>query len=104
MCLELALRDQQKCHNVDWLIVERVELDAFLRTAERDYEFGDRTRRGVRVGDEAEAGAQGGLALLYHCGNGVLMFRLDLAGGDEVFDEFVNRLPPGGGLQIRKDL
>ena len=76
-----------------------------MRTAQRADDFLDQIRGGVRDADaEADAGAHGGLALFDDGGDGVAVAGLDLAGGHQIADQFVNGLPAVGGAQIGDDL
>ena len=105
MLLELALRHQEEHDQVDRLVVQGIEVDAFLRAAQRADHFIDQIRRGVRDADaEADAGAHGGLALLDHRRDGVVMFGLDLAGRHQVVDQLIDRFPAVGRPQVSDDL
>ena len=73
--------------------------------AQRADHFKNQIGRGVRDADaEADAGGHGGFALLDGGGHGVAVAGLDLAGGDEIADEFVNRLPAVRRFQFGDDL
>ena len=103
--LKLTLGDEEKHDEVYRLVVEGVKVDAAAGTAQSADDFGDQIRRGVGDADaEADARAHGGLALFDGRGDGVAILGLDFSGGDQVVDQFVNRFPAGGGLQIREDL
>lgn len=103
--LKLTLGNEEKHDEVHRLIVERVEVDPFLRAAQRTDDFRDQIGGGVRDADaEPDAGAHGSLALLDNRSDGLAVLRLDFSGGDEIVDEFVNGLPTVSGLQIREDL
>ena len=53
---------------------------------------------------ETDAGAHGSFAFLDCRRDGFAVLRQNFSGGDQVLDQFVNRFPAGGGLQIREDL
>ena len=90
---------------LDRLIVQRVEVDALLRAAQRPDHFVNQVRGGVRNADaEPDAGAHRRLALFDHGGDGLEVFGFDFAGGDQEGDEFINRFPAVRGPQIRNDL
>ena len=105
MFLKLTLGNEEKHDEIYGLIVERVEVDTFLRATESTDDFGDQIGRCVGNADaETDARAHGSFALLDHCGDGLAMLWLDFSCGDEVVDKFVNRLPTVGSLQICEDL
>ena len=97
--LELTLGNEEKHDEIYRLIIERVEVDPFLRATQCTDDFRDQIGGGVRDADaESDASAHRSLALLDDCGDGLAMLRLDFSGGHEVVDEFINRLPTVGGL------
>ena len=103
--LELALGNEEKHDEVDGLVVEGVEIHAALGTAKSADDFLDEVRGGVRDADaETDARAHGGFAFLDDGGNGVAVFGLDFAGGDEVVDQLVDGQPAVGSLQFRQDI
>jgi len=105
MLLKLSLRHQEEHDQVHRLVVQRVEVHPGLRTAERPNDLGDQLGGGVRDADaKPDARAHGGLALLYHGGDGVLVLRFDFSGGDEVVDQLVDGQPAVRRLQIGDDL
>ncbi len=53
---------------------------------------------------EPDAGAHGRLALLDGGGHGVAVAGLNLAGGNQIADQFINGFPPVRRVQIRDDL
>jgi hypothetical protein len=103
--LELSLRHEKEHDELHRLIVECVEVDAFGRAAERADDFKNQIGRGVRDADaEADACGHGCFALLDGGGYGVAVAGLNLAGGHEIADEFVNRFPAVRRFQIGDDL
>ena len=105
MFLKLALRHEEEHDELDGLVVERVEIDAFARAAERADDLEHQIRRGVRDADaEADAGGHGGFALFDGGGHGFAVAGLDFAGGHEVGDQLVNRLPAVCRFQFGDDL
>lgn len=103
--LKLALRHEEEHHQIHRLIVQRVEIAAFAGAAQRADDFGDQIGGGMRNSDsEANAGAHLRVALLDHGSDGLAVLGFDSSRSDEVADQFVNRFPTGGGLQIREDL
>ena len=53
---------------------------------------------------KSDPGAHRGFPLFDHRCDGVVMFGLDLPRGDELVDEFIDRLPASARLQVRDDL
>ena len=105
MFLELTLGNEKKHDEIYRLIVEGIKVDPFLRATQRTDDFRDQIGGGVRDADaESDAGAHRSLALLYDCGDGLAMLRLNFSGGYQIVDEFINRLPTVGCLQICEDL
>ena len=103
--LELTLGNEEKHDEIYRLIVERIEVDAFLRATESTNDFRNQIGGRVRNPDaEPDARAHGSFALLDHSGDGLAMLWLDFSRGDKVVDKFVNRLPTVGSLQICEDL
>ncbi len=99
MFLELTLGNEEKHDEIYRLIIERVEVDSFLRATQRTDDFGNQIGGGVRDADaESDTGAHGSLSLLDDSGDGLAMLGLDFSCGHEVVDEFINRLPTVGGL------
>ena len=83
MLLKLALRHEKEHDELHRLVVERIEIDARLGTAQRAHHFVNQVGRGVRNADaEPDAGAHGRLALLDRGGHGIAVPRLDFPGGD----------------------
>src|SRR5215472_11588110 len=69
MLLKLTLRHEEQHDELDRLVVERIEVDPFLGTAQRADDFVNQVRRSVRDTDaEADAGTHGRLAFLYRGG------------------------------------
>ena len=103
--LKLTLRDEKEHDEIYRLIIERIEIHAFARAAERADDFTDEIRARVRDADaEPDASAHGGFALLDDGGDGVLVLGFDFASADEVLDQFINGLPAVSRLQISDDL
>jgi len=103
--LKLALRHKEEHDQIDGLVVERVEIDAFGGPAQSADHFGDQVGRGMGDADaKADAGAHGRLALFDDGGDGLAVFGFDLARGDEVADKFVNRVPADGGLHAGQNV
>lgn len=105
MLLKLTLGHEKEHDEVYRLIIEGVEVDALFGSPQCADDFRNQRGGGVRNPDaEPDARAHGFLAFLDHFRDGGLMFRLDFSRRDEIVDQFVNRLPTVGGLQIREDL
>lgn len=105
MLLELALGNQEQDHQLDRLIVERLELHAGRRAAEDADDLGDEIGDGVRNTDaEADAGAHRLFALLDDRGDVLAVFGRNSARRHQLFDEFVDRLPAIGRPHLGDDL
>ena len=105
MFLKLTLRNEKKHDEIHRLIVERVEVDARARTAQRTDDFANQIRRGMGNPDaEANAGAHRRLAFLHDGRNRVEVFGFDFSGRDKVRDEFINGFPAVGRLEFRQNL
>ena len=76
-----------------------------MERPERADDFVNQIRRGMRDADaEPDAGAHRGLAFLDGGGDGVAVFGLNFARGDEIADQLVNGFPAVRGAQIGDDL
>jgi hypothetical protein len=103
--LELSLRDEKEHDERDGLVIEGVEVDAFLRAAQCADDFRDEVRGGVGDANaEANTGAHRILALSHHCGDGCAVVRFDAACCYEDVNQLVNGFPASCSLQIRQDL
>jgi hypothetical protein len=105
MFLKLSLRYQEEHDELDGLIVQRVEVDAFIGTTEGADDFRNQIRGGVGDTDaEPNARAHGRLALFDGGGDGIAVSGINFAGGHEIINQLVNGLPAVGGAQFRNDL
>lgn len=105
MLLELTLRHEEEHDQVDWLIVQGIEIDPSPGTAEGAHDFVDQVGGGMWYPDaEPDAGAHGGLAFFDHGRDGGTMFGFDLAALHEGVEEFINSLPSISSPQFRDDL
>ena len=103
--LELSLRHEEEHGEVDRLIIERFEIDPLRGASENSHHVADQIGGGMGNADaEADSGAHGCFAFADDGGDGVAIFGFNFAGGDQVGDQFVNRFPAGGGLEVGDDL
>ena len=94
MLLELTLGNQEKHDKIDGLIVQGVKIDPLFGASKRSDDFLDQIGGGMgNANSEADARAHGRFALLDDRGDGLTVFSLDLAVGDEIVNQFVNRFP-----------
>jgi len=92
--LELALGNEEKHDEIDRLVVEGIEIDAFFGAPKSANDFIDEIGRGMgNTNAETDASAHRRFALFDDGGDGVVMFGFDFARGDEVVNELVDGFP-----------
>jgi hypothetical protein len=101
MRLKLILRDDKEDDVFDRRVVERVELDAFVRAAKGGDDFAHAVTGSVRDCDaKADAGAHRFLALAQSREHEVAVFGFHFAASDKQFDEFNDGRPSFIGLHL----
>lgn len=103
--LELALRNQEKHNQIDWLVIESIEVDSFFRAAEGADDLVDQISGGVwNANAETNPRAHRGLALLHDGGDGLPVLRFNFRGTYQNTNQLINGFPSISRLQIGFDM